>query len=91
MALRTLLCDLLQCEYPIMNAPMRDLSGPHLAAAVSNAGGFGVIQKQYDTPALFREHLKETKALTERPFGASFLLTFPYEELLQVRGFCLLY
>lgn len=84
MALRTPLCDLLACEYPIMNAPMRDLGGPRLAAAVSNAGGFGVIQKQYDTPELFREHIKQTKALTERPFGASFLLTFPYEELLQV-------
>ncbi|GAQ90113.1 hypothetical protein KFL_006020020 [Klebsormidium nitens] len=84
MALKTPLCDLLACEYPIMNAPMRDLGGPRLAAAVSNAGGFGVIQKQYDTPELFREHVKQTKALTERPFGASFLLSFPYEELLQV-------
>lgn len=42
-SLRTSLCDLLGIRYPIVNAGMGPAAGPDLAAAVTNAGGFGVL------------------------------------------------
>ncbi len=67
----TALRELLGIERPIVQAPMSDITG--LAAAVSNAGGLGMVTLTWsaDTGAVVRE----TAALTARPFGGNFVLT----------------
>jgi nitronate monooxygenase len=68
---RTPVCELLGIEHPIIQAPMAAV--PQLAAAVSNAGALGMVTLTWsaDTAAVVRE----TAALTERPFGGNFVLT----------------
>ncbi|HJT81056.1 MAG TPA: nitronate monooxygenase [Chthoniobacterales bacterium] len=79
--MKTPLCDLLGIEYPVFVAPMGpDITGPELAAAVSNAGGFGILQAQLAPPPQFREAIKQTRSLTERPFGVNLILHFPVDE-----------
>jgi nitronate monooxygenase len=71
MTVRTPACELLGIERPIVLAPM--VAIPALAAAVSNAGALGMVTLTWskDTGAVVRE----TAALTERPFGGNFVLT----------------
>ncbi|MBI2165640.1 MAG: nitronate monooxygenase [Chloroflexi bacterium] len=73
--LRTPLCDLLGCEYPIMLAGMGSGgSPPELVAAVSNAGGFGVLGATGFTSEATREVIRKTRHLTDMPFGIDLLL-----------------
>jgi NAD(P)H-dependent flavin oxidoreductase YrpB (nitropropane dioxygenase family) len=80
--LRTVLCDMLGIEYPILLAGMgppvgRDtmgVAGPELVAAVSNAGGLGVLGGAGFTPDFLEKHIKRIKELTDRPFGVDILL-----------------
>ncbi|HYB15591.1 MAG TPA: nitronate monooxygenase [Streptosporangiaceae bacterium] len=67
----TPVCELLGIERPIVQAPMAAV--PRLAAAVSNAGALGMVTLTWsdDTGAVIRE----TAALTARPFGGNFVLT----------------
>ena len=74
----TTLCDLLGIRYPIIQAPMAGgWTTPELVAAVSNAGGFGVLAGARVAPETLREDIQSTKALTNRPFGVNFLLAPP--------------
>jgi nitronate monooxygenase len=83
--LKTPLCQLLGIEYPIIAAPMGpDLTGPELVAAVSNAGGLGILQAQLCPPPLFRQEIRRVRELTEKSFGVNLILHFPVEELLEV-------
>jgi nitronate monooxygenase len=68
---RTPVCEVLGIDQPIVLAPMVDV--PALAAAVSNAGGLGMVTLTWsaDIGAVVRE----TAALTARPFGGNFVLT----------------
>src|SRR5580693_2255011 len=76
--MKTNLCHMLGIEYPIIAAPMGpDLTGPELVAAVSNAGGLGILQAQFCTPPVFRQEIRRVRALTARPFGVNLLLHFP--------------
>lgn len=74
MALHTRVCDLLGIEYPILLAGMGDASVPKLAAAVSNAGGLGILGAAARTPDQLREWIRETRSLTDKPFGVDTLL-----------------
>jgi len=74
MKFRTPLCDLFDIEYPILLAGMGGASGPDLAAAVSNAGGLGVLGAAACSPDLLDEWITRTKKLTDRPFGVDTLL-----------------
>src|SRR5262249_54302326 len=77
----TALCHMLGIESPIIAAPMGpDLSGPELVAAVSNAGGLGILQAQFCPPPEFREEIRRVRALTGKPFGVNLLLHFPVED-----------
>jgi nitronate monooxygenase len=69
---RTPLCELLGIDHPIVQAPVGPAAGPALAAAVSNAGALGTLALSWsgDPAAVVRE----TSALTERPFGANLVL-----------------
>ena len=79
--MKTNLCHMLGIEYPIIAAPMGpDLTGPDLVAAVSNAGGLGILQAQFCSPPVFRQEIRRVRALTARPFGVNLLLHFPVED-----------
>ena len=55
--------QMLGIEHPIIAAPMGpDLTGPDLVAAVSNAGGLGILQAQFCTPPVFREEIRRVRA-----------------------------
>lgn len=72
------LTDLLDIEYPILQAgmgmPNGLLTSPALVAAVSNAGGMGCIGATGLDPDELRDTIRETRALTDRPFGVDLLL-----------------
>jgi len=77
--LRTPLCDLLGIQVPIIQAGMgwdkEGLTTPaELVAAVSNAGGLGVIGGSPMRPELIRERIRQVKALTDKPFGVDITL-----------------
>lgn len=80
--LRTALCDMLGIEYPIILAGMGPvaggLAGPvataPLAAAVSNAGGLGVLGGAGFAPERLREEIRKLRSMTDRPFGVDLLL-----------------
>jgi len=54
-----------------------DFTGPELVAAVSNAGGFGILQAQLWPPPLLRDQIKYLRTVTDKPFGVNFVLHFP--------------
>src|SRR6516165_10931678 len=83
--MKTGLCHMLGIEYPIVAAPMGpDLTGPETVAAVSNAGGLGILQAQFCAPSRFRAEIHRVRALTDKPFGVNLLLHFPVEEQLTI-------
>ena len=77
MSLRTPLCDLLGVEHPIMLAGMGGVSYAELAAAVSNAGGYGVLGMAGTSPEFIREQMRQVKRLTDKPFGVDLLAASP--------------
>jgi nitronate monooxygenase len=83
--MKTTLCHLLGIEHPIIAAPMGpDLTGPELVAAVSNAGGLGILQAQLCPSPAFRHEIHRVRALTDKPFGVNLILHFPVEDHLAV-------
>lgn len=72
--LHTRLCDMLGIEYPIVLAGMFYACGPSLVAAVSNAGGLGVLGATVLTPEELRDWIRRTRSLTDKPFGVDLLL-----------------
>ena len=80
--LHTVLCDLLDIEYPIVLAGMgptvgggqAGVAGPELVAAVSNAGGLGVLGAAGFPPDRLEQAIKRIQDLTDRPFGVDILL-----------------
>ncbi len=77
MSLRTPLCDILGVEHPIMLAGMGGVSYAELAAAVSNAGGYGVLGMAGTSPDFIRDQMRKVKALTHKPFGVDLLAASP--------------
>lgn len=67
--LRTELCDLLDIEYPIVLAGMAEHAGVELTAAVSEAGGLGVLGALPMSPDELDEAIREIKKRTSKPFG----------------------
>ncbi|HWD25694.1 MAG TPA: nitronate monooxygenase family protein [Rhizomicrobium sp.] len=77
MALRTPLCDMLGIQYPIMLAGMGGVSYGELAAAVSEAGGFGTLGMAGRSPDEIRHEMKVVRDLTDKPFGVDLLAAVP--------------
>src|SRR5712691_2438358 len=78
--MRTPVCDLLGIEQPIVLAPMGGAVGPRLAAAVSNAGGLGLLPLTWSgDPARV---IRETRELTSRPFGGNLVLEWDQHDRL---------
>ena len=78
------LCGLIGIDIPIVQAAMGGATSSQLAAAVSNAGGLGMLAHGWSPPDAMRAEIRATKALTSRPFGVNLVLTQPQEERLAV-------
>ncbi|ODT85777.1 nitronate monooxygenase family protein [Phenylobacterium sp. SCN 70-31] len=74
MPLHSRICEILNIQYPIVLAGMGGASVPRLAAAVSNAGGLGVLGAAACPPEQLRAWIREVRALTDKPFGVDTLL-----------------
>ncbi len=71
---QTRLTELLGVEYPIIGGAMAYLSTGELAAAVSNAGGFGLISAVTFSREELTEHIRKCRSLTDKPFGVNIAL-----------------
>jgi enoyl-[acyl-carrier protein] reductase II len=69
--------DFLGCEVAILGGAMSWVSERNLVAAISNAGGFGVIACGAMTPELLDTEIAETRARTDRPFGVNLITMHP--------------
>jgi len=77
--------NLFNIKYPIIQAGMVWVSGYKLAAAVSNAGGLGLIGAGSMYPDVLREHIQKCKKATNKPFGVNIPLFYPdLKEILEI-------
>ena len=76
--LTTPLCRLLGIKHPFIQAPIS--ASPKFVAAVSNAGGLGMIQASWHEPEELLETIDEVRRLTDLPFGANFVLSLTKEQ-----------
>src|SRR5579871_3416019 len=77
MTIRTVLCEMLGIEYPIMLAGMGGVSYGELAAAVSEAGGFGTLGMAGRSPDEIKREMKIVRDKTDKPFGVDLLAAVP--------------
>ena len=79
------ICQLFGIRYPIVSGGMVWCSGWRLAAAVSNAGGLGLLGAGSMHPEVLREHIRKTKQATSAPFGVNLPLMYPQiDEVMQI-------
>ncbi|SEJ86109.1 2-nitropropane dioxygenase precursor [Sphingomonas sp. OV641] len=77
MAFKTRITDMLGIEHPIVQGGMQQVGRAPLAAAVSNAGGFGILTGlTQPTPAALSEEIERCRAMTSKPFGVN-MTVFP--------------
>jgi len=85
MTIRTEICDLFKIQYPIIQGGMAWVATAELAAAVSEAGGLGIIGAGNAPKEAVREQIKKAKALTKKPFGVNVYYLSPFvEDVIQV-------
>jgi nitronate monooxygenase len=72
--LKTPLCRTLGIQHPIFSVGMSWLAGPELASAVSNAGGCGVVGVAGMNKDQVRQRIRDTRAMTDKPFGVNIIL-----------------
>jgi enoyl-[acyl-carrier protein] reductase II len=83
--LKSKLCEILNIKYPILQGGMAWVATSELAAAVSNAGGLGIIGAGHMPPDVLRGEIQKTKALTNKVFGVNIMLMSPFvKEVMQV-------
>jgi len=75
--MKTRITELFNIKYPILLSGMSFISVPKLVAAVSNAGGLGMLATGTLNPDQTRQYIREIKSLTDKPFGANATLLFP--------------
>lgn len=79
------ICKLFNVKYPIIQAGMIWCSGWKLTAAVSNAGGLGIIGAGSMYPDVLRTHIQKCKLATDKPFGVNIPLLYPdIQEIIDV-------
>jgi len=76
--IKSKLCELIGIKYPIIQGGMAWIADAHLAAAVSNAGGLGIIAAGNATTDWVQGQIKLAKTLTTKPFGVNIMLLNPY-------------
>lgn len=74
------ICSLFGIQHPIIQGGMVWCSGWRLAAAVSNAGGLGLLGAGSMHPETLKEHIRKCKAATDKPFGVNIPLLYPQIE-----------
>lgn len=77
MGIKTEITELLGIQYPVIQGGMAWVAEYHLASAVSNAGGLGIIGAASAPPEVVREQIKKTRELTDKPFGVNVMLMNP--------------
>ena len=83
--MKTRVTELLGIEKPIIQGGMAWVAESHLAAAVSEAGGFGIIGAANAPADVVRNYIREAKQMTDKPFGVNIMLMSPYaDEIAQV-------
>jgi len=83
--MKTRITDLLGIRYPIIQAPANYVGVPKMVAAVSNAGGMGMLASGRLAAEDLREDIRSIKSLTDKPFGANLIAGSPgYERLAEV-------
>ena len=80
MALRTELCELLNIEVPILQGGMAWVATGELAAAVSKAGGLGIIGAGNAPADVVKKEIKKVKEETDKPFAVNIMLLSPFAE-----------
>ncbi len=79
------ICKLLNITYPILQGGMAWVATHSIAAAVSNAGGLGIIAAGHAPSEWVREEIRACKAKTDKPFGVNVMLLSPHvDEVIQV-------
>lgn len=71
------ICEILNIKYPIIQGGMAWVADSNLAAAVSNAGGFGIIGTGSATADIVKKEIDNCRRLTDRPFGINVMLMSP--------------
>ena len=71
---------LLGIQYPVIQGGMAWVAEHHLAAAVSEAGGLGLIGASAAPAEWVRNEIREAKKLTDKPFGVNIMLMSPYAD-----------
>lgn len=74
----TKICEMLKIEYPIFQGGMAQISDFGLAAAVSEAGGLGIIASGNNPPEAVRDQIHKIRELTDKVFGVNVMLLSPY-------------
>lgn len=83
--IKTAICELLGITYPIMQGGMAHVATCELAAAVSDAGGLGIIGSGNAPASWVREQIHKIREKTDKPFGVNVLLISPFaKEVIQV-------
>ncbi len=83
--MKTRISELLKIKYPIIQGAMAWVSYPPLVAAVSNAGGLGILGSGFMKPEALSVNIREVKKLTRKPFGVNFIPENPdLEQLLDI-------
>jgi enoyl-[acyl-carrier protein] reductase II len=72
------ICELLNTKYPVIQGAMANITDSLLAAAVSNAGGLGIIAAGGNNPEWVREEIRKCKSLTNNTFGVNIMLLSPF-------------
>lgn len=78
--MNTRLCELLGIEYPVIQGGMAWVATAELAAAVSEAGGLGLIAAGGAPEEVVREEIRKARTLTKKPFGVNVMLMSPYAD-----------
>lgn len=78
--MKTRVTELLGVEKPIIQGGMAWVAESHLAAAVSEAGGFGLIGAANAPADVVRNYIREAKELTDKPFGVNIMLLSPFAD-----------
>jgi nitronate monooxygenase len=77
-------CESYKMSVPVVQAPVGSASCPALVAAVSNAGGLGMLSGTWREPEALRLLIRETQARTARPFGINLVLAWDMTERLEI-------
>ncbi len=78
--MKTRITELLEIKYPVLQGGMATVATAELAAAVSEAGGLGIIAAGGNDAEAVREQIKKARRLTDKPFGVNVMMKSPFVE-----------